>query len=265
MRIEDVPLDCIKVPKDRRKVNYEKVKSIASSIKVIGLRHPIGLTEAYELCYGGHRLEAVKMNGDKTISATFVEAGDLADLAEADENLQRHNLDALEFSQATKRRKVAWERIHGKIQRGTKHKGGNSDTVSEFERDTAEIAGVSDRTVRRAAEIGEKLTDEAAAVVADTPIADSPTKLKAIADKPKGEQVKAAKAAVAESKKPKKPKAGSTTTWHGDKAIDGHLGKLVRALDDKANAQGKGKHHKACIDTLGTFTKAWEAWKAATA
>lgn len=267
MRIEDVPLDCIKVPKDRRKINHEKVKSLAASIKVIGLRHAIGLTDAYELCYGGHRLEAVKLNGSKTITATFVEAGDLADLAEADENLQRHNLDALEFAQATKQRKDAWERIHGPTTRGPKPSSKGvlatvAKTSAEFEKETAEVAGVSTRTVRQAAEIGAKLTDEAAAVVADTPIADSPTKLKAIADKPKSEQVKAAKAAVAESKKPKPPKAGSQVGWTSDRdaEITSMMGKLIRLVDERGKAH-KGTGYNKCVDALRTFGAEWKSWR----
>lgn len=264
MRIEEVQIDQIKVGKERRRINYEKVKSLAESIRAIGtLLHPVTLSGGYDLVAGGHRLEAYKFLGWKTIPATFIEDPDLADLMEADENLQRHNLDTLELSQAMKQRRSAWERIHGKPQPGRTPKGGNSATVAQFIEESAEVAGVSKRTVQLASEIGEKLTEKAAEVVADTPVAKSPKKLKAIADKPPTEQVAAAKQAVAEIKKPSKN--GKPTGWHGDKIVEGHYGKLVRSIDEKAAAVGKGKHHKLCLESLSQFLGHWNDWKAAKA
>ena len=58
-------------------------------------------------------------------------------------------------------------------------------------------------------------------------------------------------------------KNGKPRTWHGDKTIESHYGKLVRAIDDKANTEGKGKNHKECLDALAKFLNRWEAWKGA--
>lgn len=60
-----------------------------------------------------------------------------------------------------------------------------------------------------------------------------------------------------------KVKNGKPRTWHGDKLIETHYGKLVRSLDDKAAAEGRSKHHAECLASLSEFLKRWEAWKGA--
>jgi len=216
MRTEDVPIDSITIPKDRRKINHERVKGIAASIKRVGLLHAIGLTNAYELCYGGHRLEAAKLIGWKTIPCCFVDDDTAAELAEIDENLERQNFDALEFSQAVAKRKRLWERINpervqhvaggkAKAEKSASDKMSLAETP-HFSEETAELANVSRKTVERAVAIGEKLTDKAAEILADTKAADNKTVLAQVAALPPAKPPAAAKRAAAGKPVTPKPK-----------------------------------------------------------
>lgn len=58
-----VLIDDILITKNRRKVNQDKVKELAESIKEIGLLNPIILSKDYILFAGAHRLEACKLLG----------------------------------------------------------------------------------------------------------------------------------------------------------------------------------------------------------
>lgn len=194
----------IKIGNDRRPIHYEAVKGIAESFKLIGQLHPITVDEDDVLRAGLHRLEAAKLCEWKTIEATIIESGPEADLAEADENLQRHGLDALQFARSVAQRKRAWEEIHGKIKRGPKKKGSDiSDNLSEIEADrptfveeTAAMHGLSTRTVERGMAIGEGLTEEAVEILEDSKLADNATALAAIASAPAEQQAEIAREAV---------------------------------------------------------------------
>jgi ParB family transcriptional regulator, chromosome partitioning protein len=78
------------------------VPSLVTSIRDGGLLQPIGLTPDFELVYGRHRLEACKSLGYEKIPAVILSYKDQRqyELAEIDENLQRHALTPLEESQA---------------------------------------------------------------------------------------------------------------------------------------------------------------------
>lgn len=191
----------IKVSSDRRPVHYETVKGIAESFKIIGQLSPICVDEEDNLVFGLHRVEAAKLLEWKTIEVQVMEAGPEAELADADENLQRHGLDALQFSRSCAQRKRAWEAINGRAQRGAKPKEeGNKTQVasnpSTFAAETAAVAGVSEATVNRAVAIGEALTDEAVEILAATPLADNKTALAAIAAAPVEQQADMAREAV---------------------------------------------------------------------
>jgi len=97
-------LDDIDVPSGRRAVNRETVKTLAESIKRIGLRQPISVTSPvknrYRLITGAHRLEAVRANGDHMILSSVMDVSELdARLWEISENLHRADLSKLERSE----------------------------------------------------------------------------------------------------------------------------------------------------------------------
>jgi len=262
MRTEDVPIDSITIPKDRRKINHERVKGIAASIKRVGLLHAIGLTNAYELCYGGHRLEAAKLIGWKTIPCCFVDDDTAAELAEIDENLERQNFDALEFSQAVAKRKRLWERINpervqhvaggkAKAEKSASDKMSLAETP-HFSEETAELANVSRKTVERAVAIGEKLTDKAAEILADTKAADNKTVLAQVAALPPAKQPAAARRAAA-GKSIKKPKPEGTV-------VDSLKGVVDKSLESVFTFAAEWSKLKSALSTAkGLLTKIIES------
>lgn len=237
-RHESVPIVDIVVPAGRRRVDEAKIKSLAQSIQRVGLLQYIGITPGYNLVFGAHRLKAVESLGRKTIDCVFVDADDLLrELAEIDENAERTALDALEWAQAMKRRKVIYEKLNGRIVRGkpstdptktsveVNYQNDNSlGNEADFAEDTAAQHGVSAVTVRRAVRRAEKIDEEVQEQIAGTPVADSNKELDALAALPVAEQKKAAKkiasgeaetVAEAAADKPK-PKPKSDQPLDGD-------------------------------------------------
>ncbi len=199
---EDIPIEDIIIG-DRRAINDEKVKALAESIKDIGLQHPIGVKVDYGLIHGRHRIEAYKLLGWATIPAMIHSLDDLhAELAEVDENIQRHPLSALEEGQALKRRKEIYEALHPETKKGAQGgRGGKkneSDNLS-FSKDTAAKTGKSERTVQRQVAVAENLDESVQEELKDTPIANNQSELERISKLPKDEQPAAAR--VAKSKR----------------------------------------------------------------
>lgn len=198
MNVQDVPIVKISVGSNRRGASKGRVKTIADSIMSVGLLHPIGLTPDFSLIYGRHRLEAYSLLGWKTIPAVIHDHDELhTQLAVIDENLIRHQLTALQESQALKRRKEIYEALHpetkhggapGKAGGGKQAKG---DKVSSFADDTAAKTGKSSRTVKRAVAVAEKLPPDVQVAIADTPIANNRSQLQRLSklDEPERDAV----------------------------------------------------------------------------
>jgi ParB-like chromosome segregation protein Spo0J len=95
-----LPLDEIGVPNSRRDVDPEAVKRLVSSIKEIGLRHPItvrSLQGKFYLVAGRHRLEATREIGEDRIAAVVAKFDAIdAEMWEISENLHRADLSKLE-------------------------------------------------------------------------------------------------------------------------------------------------------------------------
>lgn len=78
MRIVDVPVDKIYVPAAKRKtLEEDKVEPLAEDILENGLQRPIYVRlgkDRYVLQEGLHRLEAVKLLGERLIAANIIQA-----------------------------------------------------------------------------------------------------------------------------------------------------------------------------------------------
>lgn len=224
-RTESVPIELITISKSRRAVHQPQVDSLARSIAENGMLNPIIITPEYRLVAGRHRIEAQRKLGYKTIDARIMDADKLhVELAEIDENMERHQLDALQFAQHLKRRKELYEAIHPEAKKGGDRKSEEIkaqnvrfDSTPSFTADTAEMAGVSQRTVQQAVHIAENIADDVQQQIAGTAIADSKSDLKALAGLPEAEQrkavakVKAGKAKTIRAAAPKKPKVHKAT------------------------------------------------------
>lgn len=154
-----------------RKVDDEKVKALAASMKEVGLITPITIRQnamlgvGYRLVAGAHRLAAAKFLKWDSISAIIVTASDLdARIAEIDENLIRNELTPAERAMHIAERKRLYEEAHGKAKANSAHaankamgKDVSADPAVTFTSDTVTKTGRSERAVQTDASRGEKI------------------------------------------------------------------------------------------------------------
>ena len=158
----------------------------------------------FALVAGAHRVEAAKRLGWTRIEAMIVDGTpDETRLIEIDENLARAELTALERARFLTARKEIYERAHPEASRGGDRKSiqfkGKNQTANlavwseaagtdqtrqaaapSYAEDTRARTGISVRTIRRAVYIGDSLSEEMAAALSGTPLADRQTDLEQI-------------------------------------------------------------------------------------
>ena len=153
------------VPDGRRDINYAKVLEIAESIELIGLINPITIDRNDMLIAGGHRLEAHKLLGRKTIECIVRDRGELqSELAEVDANLIRNDLDAIGIGENALKRDEILDALGLRAKSGTNIKNLGTGAVSASVRTTADIAkqiGVSKRVLQENRQLARDLTIEA--------------------------------------------------------------------------------------------------------
>lgn len=178
---QSLPINDIFTRKDARKIDEATVGRLMESIREIGLINPIRVREtsrpdhpqAWEVIAGGHRLRAMRKLGFESISAVIVNDDDLhAELAMIDENLMRAELSAADRAHQTARRKAVYLELHPETAHGANQHTRGVDKLStpteRFTAATAEAIGKDERTVRRDAERGEKITDDALELIRGT-------------------------------------------------------------------------------------------------
>jgi len=104
-QVLEIPINQIKVNPFQPRTNFqsEKIHELANSIKQLGIIQPITVRKidfkSYEIVSGERRLRAVKLLGQKSISAFIRIANDQQSLEMAlVENIQRENLDPIEIA-----------------------------------------------------------------------------------------------------------------------------------------------------------------------
>lgn len=282
MQLTEIPIEEITIGEKRRKTTPSKVKALAESITETGLQHPIGVNESNRLIHGRHRMEACKSLGWKVIPAVVHKLDDIhAEMAEIDENILRNQLTALEESKAVARRKELYEAIHPETkpvaERGGPGRGNKTMAIMatvSFADDTAAKTGRGSRTIRRDAEIGEKITESAAVQIQGTKVANNKTQLKQLADLPEKEQEKAAKLIGSGKAKTVEDaiEAGKKKSRNGKPVIDSRkfkafeqeIGKCIRMNTDlRKHCNGKGaaesetirKHFNDALKELATWRR----------
>ena len=246
MGYQDIPLGDITISRDRRKPNETKVKELAESIKEVGLLQPVGVTASMRLIYGGHRFAACKLLRWKTIPATIHDLDDLrAELAELDENLVNNRQTAAEEARCLKRRKEIYLLLHPETKKGgVGHRGsGDGEEISvsdnlSFTENTASATGKSKRTVERAVQLAEGISDRVAVQLDEHPIANNKSQLGkltaltedvqlAVLAKIDGKEIKTVPAALEalEITPPPKPDYGKCPVCAGVKwrTVDGNV------------------------------------------
>jgi ParB family chromosome partitioning protein len=148
--------------------------------------------DGYGLVAGLHRKTACERLGLVEIEANVLDLSDLeCQIAECDENLCAPQLSPSDRARFTKRRKEAYEALHPETKKGVA--GGLATETPSFASATAEAIGVDERTVRRDAERGEKITDKALTAVRGTKL-DTGRYLNELKSLPPTEQLKKIKA-----------------------------------------------------------------------
>jgi N6-adenosine-specific RNA methylase IME4 len=164
------PIDSIDVGSRLRPVDQARVDSLKTSIRELGLRTPISvygmpLDSRVKLSAGGHRLEAMRQLGEKSIDC-FYENGDAldAELWEIDENLARSELTPADRALFMHRRKEIYllkypETANGGDRRSDRQLGELKEREAKrFSAATAEATGQSERAVQRDAARGARIS-----------------------------------------------------------------------------------------------------------
>lgn len=145
MRLENVRVDAIHIPRRFRTPDEARVPQIASSIETVGLLNPVTLDEAYTLLCGYHRVLAFKSLGKEYIPAHILQVETLhAQIAELDENAARVNLSPLEMAEHIAKREELIEAMGYHIGSGINQHSSRKKTIKEL----ASELGMSERTYK---------------------------------------------------------------------------------------------------------------------
>jgi ParB family transcriptional regulator, chromosome partitioning protein len=158
-----LPVDKIGVRGKRRHLNRRKCELIAESIRTIGLKTPITVHIRKDgkifLVAGLHRLEAMKLIGEKEIDCIVVKDKRLKrELWQDGENIWRAALTALEKAEGTARALRNVKELE-KTDVNTAVKGGKQPGDKGFSK-SARSLGLSRETIRRAISI-DRISPEA--------------------------------------------------------------------------------------------------------
>jgi ParB family chromosome partitioning protein len=196
-----------------RPIDADHVAVIAASIAQQGLLQPIRVRPVdgggYKLVLGAHRLAALKLLkreeltvGDEVLIA---EAGDYsAKVDEIDENLARHELNALDRAIFLAKRKEFYLLANPDAKRGGDRKGKvqtlHFDMPRGFSAQAAKKLGLSRRAIYLSIQINDKLDPEAAKLLRGTKIERNQRELLAIAELADPEQQRAVAGRIHEGK-----------------------------------------------------------------
>lgn len=214
-----IPIEMIENGQRLRDIGEAQVETLMNSIGDVGLLNPITVyprklfrngqhVDGYGLIAGLHRKTACERLGLVEIEANVLDLPDLErQIAECDENLCAPTLSASDRARFTLRRKEAYEALHPEAKHGGDRK---SDQVANlatrsFAEDQALSTGQSARSVRRDAELGEKVCDEALSLVKGTPL-DTGSYLASLKGIDHDEQVKTVRERLAALRNASRPK-----------------------------------------------------------
>ncbi len=191
MKIITLPLADIDVGIRLRPVDDDHAAEIGASMTAFGQRAPIEVlprqasTGLYPLIAGAHRLRGATIEGMTAILAVVRDVDDLtAEVMEIDENLSRHELNALDRAVFMARRKDIYLNLHPEVKAGGNRKGDqirkHADLIQTFSAATAERLGISESTIDRAVARANGLSDATKKLIGTTWIARRASHLDAI-------------------------------------------------------------------------------------
>ncbi len=193
------PLDMIEVEDRLRSIDPTAVEHMAESMRNLGQVYPIQIRTIepgrFRLIAGAHRVAAAERLGWTHIESFLVDDLEEEEVAllEIDENLFRAELKPLDRCRFLARRKEIYERLHPETRHGAhlmspsrRHSRNgaspSTDRALSFVEDTTASTPWSSRTIQRSTRIGERLSPDLQAALAETPIARRTMDLERIAD-----------------------------------------------------------------------------------
>ena len=212
--IRQLPVEHITVGPRLRALDAAKVEELAESIQIQGLLQPVVVAGAPpRLVAGAHRLAAIQALGWTTVPAVMLPDDDLlAQLAEVDENVVRHDLSALEKGEHLLLRDEVLAALDLRARVGAQPANRNAARLGENEHDTVSCSstarlednaglagriGVSARQVQRLRQIARRLPKDVRDLLRSTGVANATGVLEQLArvDDP-GEQLALARILV---------------------------------------------------------------------
>lgn len=181
--IEALPVERVFVRRDARAIDEAAIRGLVESIREVGIINPLRVRparrmvkgiedDAYEVTAGAHRLRAAKSIGMETVPCIVVEDDDdIAEMAMIDENLMRTDSTPAERASLTARRKAIYLRRHPETGHGGDRRSDQVDKnvhLKSFATATAAATGKHEKAIRRDAERGEKVCEQALALVRGT-------------------------------------------------------------------------------------------------
>lgn len=169
-----VSFDDIDLGSSWRAQKPEWVDALAAKIAKNGQKTPIELVaqdkgkKPYRLVAGRHRVAAIRQNGGTEIRADIFapeakHASLFIELAELDENLDRHELDHLDSAVFIGRREEIYLQLYPETSQGkagANARFGHANETISFAKETAELIGLSERSVQRKTRIYRSISPE---------------------------------------------------------------------------------------------------------
>lgn len=238
-RIVEIPLDDIFDGDRLRDIDPAWAAALAANFEAGGKPPPIevrvpsaneGVTQPYALVVGGHRMAAFRLLERRTIRAEIRELTRLqARLVEVEENLFRHELNALDRAVFLSEHAKVWGELHPEAAHGGDRKSRKSkDNIKSqglrldprrFTQEAADRCGLSERTVQAALALVKALAPETIALLRGTETARNASELQRLAAEPADRQVAVARI-LREGKAPNVAQAriaaGVAPTGEGD-------------------------------------------------
>lgn len=185
--IREVQIDTLKPSRTvYRHLDSTKVKQLAESIELFGMRHPITISEDKVIISGNHRVAAMKTLGKKTIRAEVLPvSGVMARILMIEENLIRADLTLMEQSEHLAERnrlllELGERTADGQhvTPRGKGARGSAEDrSTVKSTKDFADEMGIATRTLQERMQIANAIDQAARDKLRDTEISDNKSEL----------------------------------------------------------------------------------------
>jgi ParB family chromosome partitioning protein len=276
---EDVLVEDVQITGKQRERDPEKVKTLAASISMVGLRTPITIrriekerdgvsTTVLSLVAGGYRLEAFKSLGLKRIPA-FVIEGNKSDarILHLIENLYRAELTALQHAEDLAE---LIELVQADEDGQLAHPGGNQPHDRGVSR-AAKVLGFSRRQVRRSLQIAS-ITIGAKAKATEVGFDKNQSVLLTIAEEEgveaqlrKIDEMTKAKTSGSKTSPSTRTKANKKTSKEAAEASDQDDGSppIVPESGDQSDPEQQDSDDLADVDYGGEKKRLFSALKAA--